>query len=369
MAISRRLIALAVSLSALAPAAQARKTQPVVLVTEFENETWFPLTKKEMEKAAVDPALQELTGAALIELTDDFNVLAGRLNIVVSVVERAERGKITITFSALRLPTIVTTADASLHDVGHDGIFRALSGAGREAGRKMKRRLLAVIPPDPADVALEKMLGKDWDNRTTASLYSKAQELKRGKQYDEAKEMFKVVSARKDRGSQQWKRLADDELDFGLPMFQASQMLLAANDHHRPVDLDKVEALYRHVLEKNKGNEARTAEAQKGLDMVEQLRMATGMVNRSEIKSKIRTLQVAMASQYMEMAQPPTLEQLRAMAPSLFANAEIKDFKIDAKTNDYSFGIVNTRNGFSATVKGNLMQAGGEDVVFHEKGK
>src|SRR5262245_47509676 len=90
--------------------ASARETQPVVLATSFENENWFPLTEKEMRKSAVDPALQELTGAGLIELVDESDVMAGRLEIVVALVERAETGKVTVTFTAHKLPTQVTTA-------------------------------------------------------------------------------------------------------------------------------------------------------------------------------------------------------------------------------------------------------------------
>jgi hypothetical protein len=358
--------AILILMSLAAAPSGARNTQPVVLTISFENESWFPLTKKEMEKSMVDTALQEMTGAALIELTDEGEVLAGRLEIVGALVERAETGKVTITFTAHKVPTLVTTASVSLHDMNHDGIFRAMSGVGREAGRKMRTRLLAVIPPEKADIALVEMLGKDWDNRTTADLYGKAQEFKRGKRFDEAKEIFKVVSARKDRGSQQWKRLADDELDFGLPMFEAHEELLAAAERRRPADLARIEKLYRYVLEKNKGNEARVAEAQRGLDTVQQLRSAMGMVDRSEIRSRVRSLQVAMASQFMETAQAPSLADLKMMAPSLFENADVNDFKMDPKSNDYSFEIVNKKTGFSAVVKGNMMRVGGEGLTFKE---
>src|SRR5579859_4163389 len=112
--------------------AAARETQPVVLTTSFENEQWFPLTKKEMEKSAVDPALQELTAAGLIELVGEDDVMAGRLEIVVSLVERAETGKVTVTFTARKVPTQVTTASAALHDKTHEGIYRAMIQIGRE---------------------------------------------------------------------------------------------------------------------------------------------------------------------------------------------------------------------------------------------
>ena len=343
-------------LAALAVPSQARNTQPVVLATSFENESWFPLMKKEMERSMVDTALQELTGANLIELTDEGDVMAGRLEIEGALVERAETGKVTITFKAHKVASLVTTASVSLHAMNHDGIFRAMSGVGREAGKKMRDRLLAVIPPDKADIALVQMLGKDWDNRTTGDLYGKADDLKRAKRFDEAKEIFKVVAQRKDRGSQQWKRLADDELDFGLPMFEANQELIAAAEYRRQVDLDKIEKLYRRVLDKNKANEARVAEAQRGLDTVQQLRSAMGIVDPSEIKSHVRALQVAMVSQFMEVGQ----------APSLFANADVNNFKVDVKFNDYSFEIANKKTGFSALVKGNMMRLGGEELQFKE---
>ena len=346
--------------------AQARKTQAVVLSTFFENKDWFPLTKKEMERAVVDNALQELTRANVVELTTEDDVLAGRLSVEIQLVERAETLKVTISFTALKVPSAVTSASANLHGLTYEGIFQAMSAAGREAGRKMRERLIAVIPPDAADKALTEMLGKDWDNMTTSRLYSKAQELKRADHYDEAKELFKSVGARKDRGSQQWKRLADDELIYGLPLYQAQHELMAAAEHRRSADLKKIEALCRTVVEKNTGNEARTAEAQKCLDMVAQLKGAMGMVDRSEIKSRVRALQTAMAMQYMETARAPKLEELKSMSPDLFTQADIKDFKADDKSGDYSFEIVLKNNGASGRVKGNLMRAGGEGIEFKE---
>jgi hypothetical protein len=231
----------------------------------------------------------------------------------------------------------------------------------------MKARLLIAIPPDKVDLALKEMLGKDWDNLTTSQLYSKAQDLKRAHRYDEARELFKSVSNRKDRGSQQWKRLADDELVYGLPLFQATQELMEAAEHRRKADLDKIEKLLREVIEKNKGNEARIAEAQKGLDTVAQLRAAMGMVDRSEIKSRVRTLQVAMVSRYVETAQAPSIDELKSMSPDLFAQADVNDFKIDPKTSDYSFEIVLKNTGASALVKGNLMRVTNDGVEFRER--
>lgn len=350
----------------LAAPSQARKTQPVVLSTFFENLQWFPLTKEEMRKAAVDTALQELTRANIVELVGEEEVLAGRLSIEVALVERAETCKVTITFTALKLPSLVTTASVSLKDRDHDGIFQAMSQAGREAGRKMKARLLLAVPPDPADKALELMLGKDWDNMATGQLYSKAQDLKRLKRFDEARELYKSVASRKDRGSQQWKRLSDDELAYGLPLFQAQHELREAAEHRRKADLAKVEKLCREVLEKNPGNEARQAEANRCLDTVEQLKMAMGMVDREEIKSRVRTLQVAMVSHFMETAAAPSLDDLKRMAPQLASkSASIDGYKIDTNSNDYSFEIV-LQNGASASVKGNLMRVGDTGFVFRD---
>ena len=354
---------LALLLVLVVPAA-ARKTQPVVLTAVFENQTWFPLPEKQMRAAAVDSALQELTGAGLIELSDEGNVLAGRLEAAVSLVERAESAKITLTFTALNVPSLVTTASVSLHGLDHGGIYNALVGVGADAGRKMKQRLLRASPADEVDRSLDQLLGKDWDNLDTEKLYSRAQDLKRGKQFAEARQLLLVVAQRRDQGSKQWRRLAQDELDYGLPLFQAQQQLMAAAEQRRKVDVDGVETLCRGVLEKNKGNEARVAEAQRCLDTAQQLRSAMGMVDRSELRSRARALQAAMINFYMENGRGPSLEMLKTMDPQLFSAAEVRGYAYDDKTGDYGFELVATRTQASATVKGNFLKGLNSDVRF-----
>jgi hypothetical protein len=74
-----------------------------------------------------------------------------------------------------------------------------------------------------------------------------------------------------------------------------------------------------------------------------------------------------MVSRYVDTAQAPSIEELKSMSPDLFAQADVNDFKLDQKTNDYSFELVLKNTGASALVKGNLLRVTNEGIEFKER--
>ena len=109
--------------------------------SRFRNENWFPLTPTEMKEASVDTALARLTDSGLFQFIDGAG--EGSLVLDVSLVERAETAKITLTLD-LPVGSYVSTASTSLHGLEWQGIFRAFEHIGTQSAGRMLVKLAAL---------------------------------------------------------------------------------------------------------------------------------------------------------------------------------------------------------------------------------
>lgn len=126
-------------------AAQAA-ISPLVVSSEFHNDSWFPLPIEQMESAAVDTALAGISAsgqfAFLFNPSPEQSKNTGSLMLKVSLVEPAESAKITIRLS---LPnnqgTYVSSTSTSLSHRNHQGIFDALQQMGTTAANELNTSL------------------------------------------------------------------------------------------------------------------------------------------------------------------------------------------------------------------------------------
>ena len=129
---------------------------PLVITSQFKNDSWFPLPIEQMESAAVDSALSRLSEigyfAFLYQPTAELAKPAGTLDLTVTLVEPAESAKITI---RLNLPdkqgSYVSSSSVSLSKMTHQGIFNALQQLGNDGATQLTETLQSVLPERPLD--------------------------------------------------------------------------------------------------------------------------------------------------------------------------------------------------------------------------
>jgi hypothetical protein len=340
----------------------ARTAKKVTIHSEFRNKNWFPLTKKEMKLAAVDTALEELTRSDLIEIVTSSPEGSIKLDIV--LVEKAATGKITITFKAKGVSSIVTTASISLDKLKGDQIYSALEKMGRKAGIKMKSQLIKVIPTDEVDKSLDKLIGKDWDNIKTEKLFNKAQELKRSHQFKESKRLFLMITKRTDKGSQQWNRLSQDELIFRLPLFHANYLVTEASTKRKQIPLDTVQKIYNQMLIDNKSDELRITKIQEAIDNVTMMKSMLGKAYQQALHSYIRNIQISIFMGYAETGKVPSYKELERYLGSILRSVEILEYKVIDTEKKFSFIIKSKKTNAKAKVSGHAEDRGNIDITF-----
>ncbi len=121
--------------------AQAQPVIPLVVSSEFHNDSWFPLPVEQMKAAAVDTALMEISRLqrfAYIYETADSKARNGSIFLKVELVEPAEIARLNI---KLHLPnnqgSFESAASVSLDNKGFDGIYTALESLGRKASESI----------------------------------------------------------------------------------------------------------------------------------------------------------------------------------------------------------------------------------------
>jgi len=107
------------------------------------------------------------------------------------------------------------------------------------------------------------------DESEAAEMYKEAQKLKREFDYDSARTLFQAVTEIEDSGT--WGALASDELRYGLPMFEADQLVIKfGRSSHKPEQQDKyrdkAQELYQEVIDLNADKPERVQEVQTKLD-------------------------------------------------------------------------------------------------------
>lgn len=254
---------LAVNTTGTAEAALSVSTEVTV-----RNGNWFPLPVQDMQAAAGDAALAEISDAGLLALVAPGMPAAGALALDLSLMGRAETAQMTITLTLPAHPSFVSTASISVRRLDYGEIHRALQHVGREAALRMNAKLRAarVVPGEsppttqlaPSDPALQKA-------------FDDAQAAKHALRFNDARASFERVARAGGDGETLLMERARDELRYGLPAFEAKQAILGMAGQlgelsGKFTSITRAENLYRQILAENPERPARLTEAQRALD-------------------------------------------------------------------------------------------------------
>ncbi|PCI07054.1 MAG: hypothetical protein COB77_05575 [Gammaproteobacteria bacterium] len=183
------------------------------------------------------------------------------------------------------------------------------------------------------------------NDRQLQSIYDKAQQLKRQRQYKKSRILFEQVAVATGKGSERLNTLAKDELIYGLTVFEARQSMVAMGRSGNPaaisINIRHSENLYRQILAENSNHLMRTQDAQSALDNLS--------VSKNALKNvlRVQTLLVASSLRMMMMGDCPDKKQTDLFTSSLHTDIIVNSVKKKSKETLYAFTEKKSGNPFA----------------------
>ena len=296
---------LLVSIAGAALAAPAT----VRLSYSIDNGSWIPIPADDMMEASLDAAIARISeGGWLRIVRDDAQPTEGKLEIDITLVAKAQIAKSVITLELLDEATYVSTASVSVRGLDTQGFHRAFEHIGRESADRLHATLIARRG-GPARIV------SDGDDDHWRAVYNEAQEKKHAQAYGEASLLFGQVAASSGRGTERLVLLAQDELRYGLPAFEAKHSLIGLAGPGRgrnfETSLSRAEGLYRQIQAENPTNMAREQEAQFALDQIAIARSAYDQAIRSQVYMRFSQVRIQLTETFFMEGQCPDAETVR----------------------------------------------------------
>lgn len=314
----------------------------------ISNGDWFPLPVKDMKAAAADTALAELTKGGLFVISPGPSSTAhdqNKLRLVISLIGPAETAKLTIFVDLKDQATYVSTASISVHDMDFQGIYNAFEHIGLAAAQRLNDKIEALL------INSRKVLHNNSspNDKALQAIYDKAQKLKRQYQYKDSRILFEQVAATTGKGSERLNTLAEDELKYGLTVFEAKQSMVAMGNGDANViskSIRHAENLFRQILAENSDSLPRTQEAQAALDNLSVSRNALKNVLRAQTLMAANHVRMMMQEHYMMTGECPDRKITSQHVSSLHTEVTIISVKKGSEETRYAFTDNSTGNPF-----------------------
>ena len=323
----------------------------------IRNGDWIPLPVEEMRRAAGDAALSRLTDAGRLRLTDgDGNPASGAntgsLALEIALIGPAETAKLTIRLDVPGSPTLVSTASISVRALDHAGIYDAFEHVGERAADRLVAKLDLLQNHNLAGNLKPNIQSNDPERH---KLYDEAQSLKRSARYAEARSSFESIVASADDPMDTLRQLAEDELRYGLPVFEAQQSLnmlgrlsMPGQQGNREEALARAENLYRQIQAENPSDVARVTQAQRALDNLIVTRSALANAMRANAMSQVYGLRMAMMEFVMMEGECPDQARMGKLIEYARARVSLKTIESEAGgARLYHFGEPNSHSRVS----------------------
>jgi tetratricopeptide (TPR) repeat protein len=301
---------------------------------------WMPLPREEMRRAAADTALSRLTDAGRLSLAKSPSGRAsgrelGTLALDIALIGPAETAKLTMTLDVAGSATLVSTASISVHGLDHGGIYDAFEHVGEQAADRLVAKLNLLEAARQGRGIRADARVDDPERRKT---YEAAQIAKREGRYAEAQSAFEAVAASASDPDDPLRRLAEDELRYGLLVFEAQQALntvgrvglsgsaahsQAGRDASREAALTRAENLYRQIQAENPYDVQRVTEAQRNLDSLLVARGALANAQRAMTLSRLQPLRMTLMEFIMSEGECPDERRVRSLVSQMNLRVEI----------------------------------------------
>ena len=286
--------------------------------TTLHNDNWYPLSKRDMKAAAVDTALSELTSNGLFEIAredkDSRQHYDGKLLFDISLIGSAEVVKLTVTLHLEDNVTYVSSVSMDIHGMDYQGIYDAFEYVGTETAKRLNTKI-GILQSEDNNISHEKAKGAAIKpNTDILSLYNQAQQLKREELFHEARVLFEAVIEDSSESERQWSKMAADELRYGLPIFEADNLMLD-NSLQPPLllqqKMETVAHLYRQILADNTDMPQRVIEVNRRLDNISISRKALANSIKASSLSRAFPLRMMLQEYYMSRGEWPDQPALK----------------------------------------------------------
>ncbi len=304
----------------------------------IRNGDWFPLPVEDMKAAASDAALAEISSQALLHIvSDEAEANDGTLGLDVSLIGKAGTAKLTITLSLKGQPTYVSTASISVRGLDHQELYRAFEHIGQESARRLSAKVEALVVHPRQHPASQTPIvppsTPEGDAPALKATYNEAQRLKHERLYQESRVLFEQVLAAEGSGTARLHRLAADELRYGLPVFEAKQLIVGtgstANGLGAKLELiPRVENLYRQIQAENGLSEIRIQEAQRALDDLAVMRVGLTNAMHQFARASVMNLRMLMMQQVAMTDDCPDEAAATAMLEELPSSLELQRYEL-----------------------------------------
>ncbi|MEE2733180.1 MAG: hypothetical protein VYA55_20340 [Pseudomonadota bacterium] len=306
----------------------ARQPYTVINQVTIHTGDWYPLSTRDMKAAAVDTALSEFTGTGQFRILPATPPAAtpadGRLDLAISLIGPAEVLKLTAALHLQDQPSYVASVSLDIHGMDYQGIYNAFEFVGRETAKRLNAKLqFAQVAQAPTP------------DREASDLFNQAQALKREGRYHEARARFEALAER--TPATQWSALAADELRYGLPLYEADNILPdhALQASERLLEqMTNVSHLYRQILADNGDQPQRVVDINQRLDQVAlSLKHLRNAITANAL-SRATTLRILVMEQLMQTGQWPAEKHMRQLLQQQGDDYELVRYEHSATEGD-----------------------------------
>ena len=332
----------------------ALHAKPLVITSEVSitNDNWYPLPQRDMKAATVDTALSEFTRSGHFIIVNDeggarrSTPADGNVKFDISLIGQAEVVKLTMTLQLEHTATYVSTVSLDIHGLDYQGIYNAFEYVGREAAKRLDAKL-DILRTQPAGGAA------GHSNTEAVKLFNRAQDLKREEKYREARAMYERVISLNDPDEPRLMEMSKDELRFGLPIFEADNMMLD-NALQDPLlvaaKMEQVQHLYRQILADNTDNPQRMMEIHRRLDNMSISRKALSRAMDANSLANATQLRVMLREHFMVYGAWPDRKALEEMLEDLAMEFEITGYRAGGQ--QMSLALRNSKYGTQLELSG-----------------
>lgn len=305
----------------------------VTSLTTITSDDWYPLSEQNMKSAAVDAALSELTKQGQFLIVRDANAAPsatdGELGFHISLIGPAEVVKLTTELRLNDQATYVSSVSMDIHGLDYQGIYNAFEFVGTEAAKRLNAKLTLPGTGGALSQPATQPATQDGaqDNRASAT-YNQAQKLKREGNYHKARALLEQIA--KQSPATKWNAMAKDELRYGLPMFEADN-ILPNNAMQEPTllldNMVKVTHLYRQILADNTDNSQRVIEVNQRLDQLTlSIKHMQNAIKASAI-SRAMPLRIMLMEYLMDTGEWPEPHRLEQLMSHLSGNFDVVSYE------------------------------------------
>lgn len=226
--------------------------------------------------------------------------------------------------------------------------------------------LILVLPfsARTEDLSEEEKGQSETNSYNAKVVYQKAQALKRQNLFEEAREEFAIIANLEEPGTKTWARLAADELEYGLLMYEANYWVLKLGSGEGSGNaykgyLERAENLYRQIIELNSDKIERIIETQRKLDEIYISTRTLTNAERASASNHLHQLRQYMDEYYQQLNTWPIQRNVAEELTSILHHARLSPKRFLIKRywksdKGYYMIIKDMENGSDVKLKGDM---------------